>query len=47
MAQMKTHWKRKALAKYKSITLWYKKKMGFSAASIGTESLYGKRGTRT
>ena len=33
MAQMKTHWKRKALAKYKSITLWYKKKMGFSAAS--------------
>ena len=33
MAQMKTHWKRKALAKYKSTTLWYKKKMGFSAAS--------------
>lgn len=30
---MKTHWKRKALAKYKSITLWYKKKMGVSAAT--------------
>ena len=33
MAQMKTYWKRKALAKYKSITLWYKKKMGLSAAN--------------
>lgn len=29
MAQMKTYWKRKALA----ITLWYKKKMGLSAAN--------------
>ena len=32
MAQMKIHWKRKALTKYKSIILWYKKKMGTSAA---------------
>lgn len=30
MAQMKIYWKRQALAKYKSITLWYKKKMGYS-----------------
>lgn len=33
MAQMKTYWKRKALAKYKNITFWYKKEMGLSAAN--------------
>lgn len=29
---MKTHWKRKALTKYKSIIFWYKKNLGVSAA---------------
>ena len=39
MAQMKSHWKRKALARYKSITLWYKKNMGLSAAAKFVEGI--------
>lgn len=36
---MKAQWKRKALARYKSITLWYRKNMGLSAAAKFVEGI--------
>ena len=44
MAQMKTYWKRKALAKYKSITLWYKKKIEIKRRCVETSCSRAPRG---